>query len=412
MQSLFEAERHEPLTSAPWSEAAARSCIQRIAAAAQAEFDAASGFWPTHALDDERMPRRRFADLYFGSAGVFWALRDLASQGALSTTIDARPWLPLLAERTRESLLGDQHGTASYLCGESGVLLLHWSFTREPALADALLAIVQGNLHNSAREPLWGNSGTLLAAIHMVEATGEMRWMRLVQEGVAVLLGEMEIEPDTGTWIWVQDLYGRRTRYLGAGHGFAGNVYPVLRAAAMLDEITVATFVDRALQTLNKTAIRETDGERERINWHAYSDAESIATALARGKHPLVQDCHGAPGIVCRLATVPRAPEWDALLRGAGELTWAAGPLTKGASLCHGTGGSAMTMLKLWRRFGEPLWLERARLLAMYMIEQIERHRVLNGQGRHTLWTGDLGAACVLWNCIAGGDRFPTLDHF
>jgi hypothetical protein len=28
------------------------------------------------------------------------------------------------------------------------------------------------------------------------------------------------------------------------------------------------------------------------------------------------------------------------------------------------------------------------------------------------LWTGDLGVACVLWNCIVEGDRFPTLDHF
>lgn len=58
MQSLFEPDRHEPLTTSPWSEAAARDCIQRIAAAAHAEFDAGSGFWPTHALDDECTPRR------------------------------------------------------------------------------------------------------------------------------------------------------------------------------------------------------------------------------------------------------------------------------------------------------------------------------------------------------------------
>ncbi len=408
MHSLFEAARHEPLTSSVWSESAARSCIQRIAQAAHAEFDAGAGSWPTHELDEPPTPETRCTDLYLGASGAFWALRDLAAQGAIEAPRDCSPWLHGWAALARANLKDSQHGTASYLMGESGVLLLHWTFTREAALADALFAMVQGNLHNPVREPLWGNSGTLLAAIHMAEASGEMRWMRLVQEGVAALLAEMEIDPDTGTWIWVQDLYGRRIRYLGAAHGFVGNVYPALRAAAMLDDLSVATFVDRALQTLEKTALR--DGNL--VNWHAFTDAELLAAARARGKGPLVQDCHGAPGIVCRLATAPRAPAWDALLRGAGELTWAAGPLTKGVSLCHGTGGSAMAMLKLWRRFGEPLWLERARLLGMHIIEQIERHRLQYGQGRHTLWSGDLGAACVLWNCIVGDDRFPTLDHF
>ncbi len=35
-----------------------------------------------------------------------------------------------------------------------------------------------------------------------------------------------------------------------------------------------------------------------------------------------------------------------------------------------------------------------------------------HGQGRYSLWTGDMGVACILWNCIAWDDRFPTLDHF
>ena len=125
-----------------------------------------------------------------------------------------------------------------------------------------------------------------------------------------------------------------------------------------------------------------------------------------------MQDCHGAPGIICRLATVPRTHEWDQLLRGAGELTWIAGPLVKGAGICHGSAGSALAMLKLWRRFYEPVWLDRARQFAMHMIGQIERHRRQYEQGRHSLWTGDLGAACVLWDCVVADDRIPTLDYF
>ena len=32
--------------------------------------------------------------------------------------------------------------------------------------------------------------------------------------------------------------------------------------------------------------------------------------------------------------------------------------------------------------------------------------------GRHSLWTGDLGVACLLWNCTVEDDGFPTLDRF
>ena len=125
-----------------------------------------------------------------------------------------------------------------------------------------------------------------------------------------------------------------------------------------------------------------------------------------------MQDCHGAPGIVCRLATAPRTPEWDTLLLQAGALAWHAVPLSKGAGLCHGTAGSGFAMLKLWRRSGEAVWLDRARALAMHGCGQVEGHRANYGQGRYSLWTGDLGLACLLWNCMTGSDAVPTLDVF
>jgi len=96
------------------------------------------------------------------------------------------------------------------------------------------------------REALWGNPGTVLAAIHMAEATGEARWIALVRKAADVLQAEMEIDADTGTWLWVQNLYGRPpVRYIGAGHGFAGNAYPFLRAAALLRADQVALVAER-----------------------------------------------------------------------------------------------------------------------------------------------------------------------
>ena len=70
-----------------------------------------------------------------------------------------------------------------------------------------------------------------------------------------------------------------------------------------------------------------------------------------------VQWCHGAPGIVTSLGAL-----LDEELAGAGgELTWRAGPLAKGAGLCHGTAGNGYAFLTLFERSGDERWLGRAR---------------------------------------------------
>ena len=88
------------------------------------------------------------------------------------------------------------------------------------------------------------------------------------------------------------------------------------------------------------------------------------------------------------------------------------GPLRKGAGLCHGTAGNGFAFLKLFERTSDELWLDRARSFAMHAAEQMEKARVEYGCGRHTLWTGDLGAALYLQRCLSGSTGFPTLDRF
>jgi hypothetical protein len=420
MQDLLDPARHEALCDMPWSVSAAQQAVAHICQSAESAFDQAEGAWLLHPQDDPPRPGYRSYNMYWGAAGVVWALRYLQAQGAVFLTRDYIPWIERFPALVAAEAAEEMHGSASYLFGESGPLLLAFKATGRAAFADRLLAVVEGNLHNPANEPLWGNSGTVLAAIHAAEAGGDERWAGLVRHAVQALLDDMVVDPHTGTWSWQQDLYGKTSRYLGAGHGFAGNVYPALRAAALLDGDTVRAFEQRALDTLTVTAMRGAVGESggvggdavDLVNWHVVTEPERIAAWRAKGGGPLVQDCHGAPGIICRLAGVPRTPAWDALLRGAGELTWHAGPLAKGPSLCHGTAGSALACLKLWRRFGETPWLERARRLAMHTAQQVEAARTQHGQGRHSLWTGDLGVACVLWSCIQADDHFPTLDVF
>src|SRR5204862_475528 len=89
---------------------------------------------------------------------------------------------------------------------------------------------------------------------------GLRAWPGMARAAADALQSEMELDADTGTWLWVQNLYGRPpVRYIGAGHGFAGNAYPFLRAAALLPADQVALVAERALATLQATA-RHADG--------------------------------------------------------------------------------------------------------------------------------------------------------
>jgi len=402
---LFMPERHSALDAAPWDEAGVRAAIQAIVDDTCERFDSRT-LWPPHPGDaDEDHPDRPLIPLYFGAAGVVWALEHLREQGAANVAFDATAAVDGLIERCHADVEPNEMQRPSFFLGDAGILLLQWKLKREPALADALCASVQSNLRNPAREALWGSPGTLVAALHMLEATGEERWHELFMLGVAILWDEMETAQHSlggePVWLWTQDLYGKQVRYLGAGHGFAGNMYPVLRGARWLDPADVRGFEERAFETLSVAATRS-DGQ---ANWEPNFDR----VAVGFPSKPLVQDCHGAPGIVSRLATTT-----DARLRGllveGGELIWAAGPLAKPPGLCHGTDGNGYAFLKLHAMTGETRWLERARAFAMHALRQSEAARAALGRRRYSLWTGDLGLAVYLWGCINADAALPTLD--
>jgi len=48
----------------------------------------------------------------------------------------------------------------------------------------------------------------------------------------------------------------------------------------------------------------------------------------------------------------------------------------------------------------------------MNAIDHYRLSKQLYHQGRYTLWTGDLGMAVYLWNCINEEANFPTIDFF
>jgi hypothetical protein len=324
----------------------------------------AGGAW------DERIARYAIADivdearggdpldeagLYAGRAGETWALR------ALGENVD---------------IVADAGPDNSYADGELGIALA--AGDRERARAVATIVV-----DDPWNELLYGAGGALVVAT------------LLDLDDVA----RLAIERLWSTWtfdsklracIWTQSFDGKTQQFLGMAHGLAGNVYALLRAGGFQSAVHQRELLDRTVDVLKRRALTE----KNAANW--------LPSLQSTQKELRVQWCHGAPGIVCGLAGAPRHAELDAILLAAGEATWLAGPLRKGAGLCHGTAGNGWAFLKLHRRTRDAKWLERARRFAMHAIKQ--------RTGQRGLLEGDIGVALFAKACIDVDDRWPLLD--
>lgn len=395
MTRLYAADRHLALRGDPWNADVARDAITRIVTETRA---AASPrrTWPAHPQDGLEGSSSQLG-LYLGSAGVIWALDELVRSGHAPPGDTFANHLPqhLIWNERGHLKLGDQ--TRSYLVGQAGILLCMYRTTLSVQVADALAAVIADNTEDPHLELMWGVSGTMIAALAMHIATGEPRWSDLFRAGAAAL--EHSFVPDPalgGARIWTQDLYGQQLRYYGLVHGFAGNAFTLIAGRRLLDPEDWARWSPRLAETLAATVVR--DGSL--ATWYA-----GVGPKPRPDRPMLVQACHGPPGMVVGLAGLDE-PIDDLLTAGA-ELTWEAGPLEKGPGLCHGTAGNAYAFLKLYVRTGDLVWLDRARAFAMSAIAQSDTQP---GGRRFTLWTGDLGVAMYLADCIDGLARFPTLD--
>ena len=408
---LHEASRHEPLIPAQWNETAARTCIVTIARDAVASYSP-QALWPSHPLDlgfhpvDEPSANVRW-DLYIGAAGTIWALNHLATSGLPINLPQFTEVVPSLLEPNRARIRamepkGHSHGPHGFLTGNTGILLLQARLSGPASVAGQIGAAVDANQDNPAHELMWGSPGTALACLWLYEWAGGEIWADKFRRDVGLLWEQLRLFDAARCYLWAQSLYGRVAIHLGAVHGFAGNAFPVIRGWKLLSPLDQSRWAERLAESLRRTAIWEDD----RANWPQFVGKHRPGRSAM-----LVQHCHGAPGIVNCFAGFPDGAI-DDLLIAAGNMTWHAGPLQKGSGLCHGTAGNGYAFLKLFRRTGDQRWLDRARSFAMHAIGQHERDVTKYGQCRYTLWTGDLGLAVYLWNCIAATDLFPTMDNF
>ena len=370
MADLWRPSEHEPLAAPEWDESRAEEAIAAIVADAETAFDATR--WPWHPRDGEEDEDPN--DVYFGGAGVIWALHELGSTGWEDAAV-------AFVDRHRARPVLDEYGVeTSYSFGELGIDLVAYLLTGDAGLADRLHELLLVAPDSETNEVMVGTPGGMLVAEAMLAWTEEHRWeeaWRAAAERV-----EAARDPDG---LWTQCLAGQDARNLGPAHGYAANMRAFANRGRSLEPADLEPYVLR---------------EGGLANW--------ISREGARPDEIRVQWCHGAPGMVATLGDL-----LDLELAGVGaELTWRAGPLAKGPGLCHGTASNAYAFLVLHRRTGDAVWLDRARAFAMHAIGQVERERAALGRGRYSLFTGHVGVALFLRHLLDGEDRFPTMGPF
>lgn len=380
---LFDSERHMQMTTEKWSAEKAVQSAHQIFEFLCAGIDD-SGLWPAHPSEDSELPYNKC--IYNGAAGTLWALRELATHLNRSLPFDSQRMMDhiygkYLSEPDTGSVV------PSFFLGETGILLLRQKMAPSAENLNKLRQCILDNTRNPANEALWGSPGTMLVALKIKD-------QELFQASADYLF-EKWMNPEGDMWFWHQDLYGKNFKFIGAGHGFFGNVYSLLEGYEYLTAVQQQLLLERTVETALKSARRENG----KANWMP-------GFYMMDPRPPLTQWCHGAPGIITSLRSFPKnySAEMEKLLLEAGEAVWAAGPLKKGIGLCHGTDGNGYAFLQLFERTGDEMWLERARSFAMHALTQ--------RNGRYSLWTGEAGLALFLMACERASGLMPTLDYF
>jgi lantibiotic modifying enzyme len=432
---LFDKNRHVSLDNKLWDPIKAQNFIVELFDETELVYSSKQ-FWPAHYddvgnygknplmdlfLDALKTPSRydqagKFSlmDLYMGAAGVVWGLKGLESN---TYGIVKNNYLEMLdlAENYQKLAMNSFLEKANFdnneeyelglLLGELGFIVAKLKYTRNSSLIQSLVSILEKNIDNSICEYMWGSSGALAVLLAYADVIDSQVLLRLINNTLYTLENQLMDSSAFGCKIWIQNLYGSQVGCLGAVHGFAGNAHSIIKSYKYLERQTRERWSNLFRNTIRKTALKE----NLLANW-----PQSIEGDRPGRDQSLVQFCHGAPGIICCFSDLIDGsdPEFDRLMYQAGELVYAAGPLEKGANLCHGTSGNGFAFLKLFTATGNELWLERAREFAMYAIEQSNQKYQKYNQRHYSLWTGDIGLAFYLDACIKGNSEIPTFDTF
>ncbi len=392
---LYASERHLSYIAYPWNESCVRETICDILYRTREGFDPVERLWPIHPNDVYGDDASFLTIFYFGAAGVLWAVRELAKFAKIESD------LPSVDEVLAQHLRREDSNPDSPFCGELGIRFVKQVLAPSTENSNTLKLLIRRAAGNSCREILYGGPGALAMA-HLLWRGGDNSYRELCLETARQILEQREIDEASGARVWTQQ-FGVQRKFIGAAHGSAGNFGVLIRALRDLDEMSsVQELIGDAEKFLRTHAL--VDGDL--VNWRRGADGTEYSSLI------VVHWCHGATGIVTDLSgciSALESPVLDDLFSKAANLVWKAGPLEKGVSLCHGTAGSGLACLKMFERSSDEKWLERARGLAMFAVEQYQSELKKFGQARFSLWTGDLGLAIFLRDVLNERGSLPGL---
>jgi len=396
---LYDRTQHEALTKREWSAEEARKSIRSIIRDSEVAWNPAA-WWPQHP-DEQGTSNELLPIVYCGAAGVVWGLDYLRRMG-YESKLDLAAMAHIIMSNMPRLNPEEPWVPTSYMVGELGVFLVNALLFDDTTALAPMKQRILANLDDSAFELFVGTTGSMLTARFLFEKLGSPIWRELFIRSFDALWARWE-EPAPGIHLWAQHLYDRPVHsWVGAGHGFAGNVAVMLASGDLIEESRRDELKRRATVTVKALANRSNG----KANWPRYFGEPTDMP---------VQWCHGAPGIIISFSAMPidYDAELNALLIEGGELVWEAGPLStigKGCGICHGAAGNSFALLKLYRRTGDPRWLERARVLAMHSIDQMRAQHKHWGRPWYSLWTGDISVALALHACLAEDDRICSFD--
>ena len=175
---MYEEARHERLIDATWDQERVVGAIDQIVGDTHAHFNPQK-LWSIHPLDrfKQNLPES-LKMLYFGAAGVIWAVDYLCRVTSTAVKRDFTTTLNQLADQNRREMnLSDQE-TSSFWMGDVGILLTAQKLSPSEQIEDELARLIAANNRNSTREIMWGAPGTMLAALFLWERTADFAMAR------------------------------------------------------------------------------------------------------------------------------------------------------------------------------------------------------------------------------------------
>lgn len=128
-------------------------------------------------------------------------------------------------------------------------------------------------------------------------------------------------------------------------------------------------------------------------------DPRGLFRTSEKGRHSLVQWCHGNTGFVlllCRASAVLNDSSLLSVAEHASEVLWRCGLLYKGTGLCHGTSGNAYAFLELYNATRKAEHLYRALQFAHACLSGPFRRSMRTPDAPYSLYEGEGGLACLL----------------